>query len=178
MDHDPCLLQSPLSDDADEGDINTIKAAAALLQKEMSQLSLQEQYRINQDVNGMNFLASTEPTELSSIGLEALDKQLRTIHDNFEHYRLAEKLSSTFIKERFFRLRFARAECFDSVKAAIRIEKYLQMLYECFGEEALMRPIKLTDLDKVSDTYKLTHDDNGNDEEDLGEIDGNDYYFW
>uniref|UniRef100_A0A7S4A8N7 DUF6824 domain-containing protein n=2 Tax=Pseudo-nitzschia australis TaxID=44445 RepID=A0A7S4A8N7_9STRA len=146
MDHDPRPPQLPLPCDTDECDI---KAAAELLEREMSQLSLQEQYQMNQDVNGMNFLARTEPTALSSIGLEALDKQLRTIHDNLEHYRLAEKLNSAFIKERFFRLRFARAECFDSVKAAIRIEKYLRILYEYFGEEALRRPIKLTDLDKV-----------------------------
>ena len=150
MDHHPRLLPIylPVVDDIEDVDV---KAVADILKPEMSQLSFQDQYHINQDVNGMNILAATEPFELSSIGLEALDKQLRTMDDGHHYYRLAEKLDSELVKSRDFRLKFARAECFDAVKAKNRIEMYLQLIYENFGNEALMRPIKYTDLDKVCD---------------------------
>lgn len=59
------------------------------------------------------------------------------------------------IKEEEFRLKFASAERFDPVKAVTRIENYLKILRNNFGDESLKRPIKLTDLDKVCDEFQL-----------------------
>jgi len=140
------LLNPPFPDEIEKVDV---EAVSNLLARETRQLSLKEQYHINRDVNGMNILASTEPFELSSIGLKALDKQLETIDGSPHYYRLAEKLKSKMIKEQDFRLKFARAERFDPVKAATRIENYLKILSKNFGDESLKRPIKLSDLDKV-----------------------------
>jgi len=130
-----------------------VEAVSSLLSKEMSQLSLREQYGINKDVKGMNILASTEPSELVSLGLNALDTQLETVDDNRYYYRLAQKLGSKMVQEKEFRLKFARAEQFDPVKAATRIENYLKIVKKNFGDEFLTRTITLSDLDKVCDTF-------------------------
>ena len=126
-----------------------VEAVSDFLVKEMSKLSLKEQYYIQQDVNGMNVLATTEPLQLSSMGLEALDKQLGTTDDDYPCFRLAKRLESKMIKEHCFRLKFARADRFDSMKAANRMENYLKMISQNFGDEILKRLIKLSDLDKV-----------------------------
>lgn len=55
--------------------------------------------------------------QLSSMGLEALDKQLGTTDDDYPCFRLAERLESKMIKEHCFRLKFARADRFDSTRA-------------------------------------------------------------
>jgi len=140
------LSNSPFPNDIEEVDV---EAVSNLLAREMRELSLKEQYHINQDVNGINILASTEPFELSSIGLEALEKELGTTDGEHHCYQLAEEMRSNMIKEEKFRLKFSRAERFDPVKAATRIENYLKILRQNFGDESMKRPIKLTDLDKV-----------------------------
>jgi hypothetical protein len=146
------LSNSSFPNDIEEVDV---EAVSNLLAREMRQLSLKEQYHINQDVNGMNILASIEPFELSSMGLEALDKQLGRTDGDHHCYRLAEEMRSNMIKEEEFRLKFLRAERFDPVKAATRIENYLKILRQNFGDESMRRPIKLTDLDKVCDAFRL-----------------------
>ena len=151
MDPGPVLLNSSFPNDVEEVDV---EAVSNLLTKEMCRLSLKEQYCIDQDVNGKNILASTEPLMLSSIGLEALDRQLRTRDSDFHSYRLAKKMGSEMIKKGHFRLKFARVERFNPVKAATRIENYLKILRKHFGDENLKTPIKLTDLDKVCDSLK------------------------
>mmetsp|Transcript_13515 Transcript_13515/g.31774 ORF Transcript_13515/g.31774 Transcript_13515/m.31774 type:complete len:712 (-) Transcript_13515:1015-3150(-) len=47
-----------------------------------------------------------------------------------------------------FRLRFLRCDFFDVPKAALRMVTYLDMLVELFGEEALKRPISISDFTK------------------------------
>lgn len=152
MDTDPGLQKFSFPNDIEGVDV---EAVSNLLAEEMSKLSLKEQYCINQDVNGRNVLASAEPLELSSIGLEALDEQLRTRDGDFRCYRSAEKMRSKMIKGLEFRLKFARAEHFDPVKAATRIENYLKIVSKHFGDEKLKTPIKLTDLDKVCDSFQI-----------------------
>lgn len=52
-----------------------------------------------------------------------------------------------------FRLRFLRAELFQTKKAAERMVKYLALLYETFGLVALRRPIRFSDLTKVEQEF-------------------------
>eukprot|EP00537_Pseudo-nitzschia_pungens_P010782 CAMPEP_0172385840 /NCGR_PEP_ID=MMETSP1061-20121228/3452_1 /TAXON_ID=37318 /ORGANISM="Pseudo-nitzschia pungens, Strain cf. pungens" /LENGTH=554 /DNA_ID=CAMNT_0013114997 /DNA_START=285 /DNA_END=1952 /DNA_ORIENTATION=+ len=53
---------------------------------------------------------------------------------------------SAYVNCMEFRLRFLRCEDFDAKKAAIRMMKYLNLVYELFGYFALFRPIKLSDF--------------------------------
>jgi hypothetical protein len=119
-----------------------------LLAMEMSRLSLQEQYQVDLDVKGRNMLAAIEPAELSSMGLRALEDELKTRKD-MKFYNLAMSLNSEMVQSREFKLKFARTECWDQQKAALRMEKYLELVYESFGQQGLLRLIRLSDLDKV-----------------------------
>lgn len=119
-----------------------------MLAEEMRRLSLQEQYQLDLDVQGKNMLAAIEPKLLSSMGLKALEEELKTRKD-LKYYGLALSLNSKMVTSREFKLKFARAEMFDPNAAATRLEKYLEMMYESFGELGLLRPARLSDLDKV-----------------------------
>jgi hypothetical protein len=100
------------------------------------------------EVKGKNMLAAIEPAQLVSLGLKALDEELRTMK-NRKYYDKAISLNSTMVTSEEFRLKFARATAFDPVKAADRIENHLEVLYKHFGEHGMLRPIQLSDLDKV-----------------------------
>ena len=134
-----------------------VEAVDRILVSEMEKLSMEERYRLKLDIEGKNMLAAIEPTELSKIGLDALDRELSSgcttsvISNNSSrpYYNMAKAMNSPMIQQREWKLKFARAECFDPVKAAIRIEKYLEYMYKHFGKEALLRPIRLSDLNKV-----------------------------
>lgn len=127
----------------------SFKVIDELLAKETSRLSIVERYHVDLDVKGRNVLAAVEPAELSSMGLKALDEELKTMKDR-TFYDLALSLKSPMVQSKEFRLKFARAESFDPLKASVRIEAYLKQLYDNFGEQGLLRPIRMTDLDKVS----------------------------
>ena len=119
-----------------------------LLADEMRGLSLQERYRMDMDVKGKNLLSAIEPAELVKMGLKAMDKELQTMTKR-TFYEKALRLNSAMVTSRDFRLSFCRAESFDHVAAASRMENRLQLLYENFGDQGLLRPIHLTDLDKA-----------------------------
>jgi hypothetical protein len=127
---------------------NIIHIVDELLSAEMSRMSLREKYQMDLDVEGKNFLAAIEPVELSSMGLEALEAELKSRKDT-KFYDLALSLNSKMVTSHEFKLRFARSESFDPVKAANRIEKYLEILYKNFGQQGLLRAIRMSDLDKV-----------------------------
>jgi len=146
MENDSGLVTPPFPDDIEDVDVDAVDD---LLTREMSQLPLKMQYHINRDVEGMNILASAEPLELASMGLEALNNELGITDSSRQCYQLAGRMGSKTIETGAFRLKFARAELFDAGKAATRIENHLKILRKYFGDESLKRPIYLTDLDKV-----------------------------
>jgi hypothetical protein len=143
-------METPVSSSA----ANNTQSVDDLLTEEMSRLSLHERYHLDMDVMGKNMLAAIEPPELSSMGLKALDKELELMTDR-KFYDLALTLNSSMVQCHQFYLKFARAEAFDPTKAARRIEKYLEILFDNFGQEGLLRPIQLTDLDKVRDWHAI-----------------------
>jgi len=54
--------------------------------------------------------------------------------------------NSCYINENKFRLRFLRCELFDVRKAAERYIKYLEFVWDVYGEYALERPIRMSDF--------------------------------
>ncbi len=54
--------------------------------------------------------------------------------------------ASCYVKSENFQLAFLRCELFDAKKAAMRMTKYLELVYDLYGEEALRRPLRLDDL--------------------------------
>ena len=57
-------------------------------------------------------------------------------------------LNSNYITSNEFRLKFLRCEFFDITKACIRYCKNLNLVYELFGDIALLRPLQINDLSK------------------------------
>ena len=56
--------------------------------------------------------------------------------------------TTTYVNTDNFRLRFLRCEFFNAKKAAIRMCKFLNALYEFYGDYALQRPIQIHDFSK------------------------------
>jgi hypothetical protein len=139
----PTTVQLPSS--TDEIDV---EAVDRLLYNEMDKLSIEERYRAKMDIEGKNVLAAVEPTQLTRIGLDALDHELLCLVDK-PYYNMARSMNSPMIAQNEWKLRFLRADCFDHVKAARRIERHLKFMHDCFGKEALLRPVRMSDLDKV-----------------------------
>ena len=157
-------IPSPPPPPTEQAGTLDVEAVDRILVSEMEKLSMEERYRLKLDIEGKNMLAAIEPTELSKIGLDALDRELSSSNavrrmpttsggdhnnNNRPYYNMAMAMNSPMIQQREWKLKFARAECFDPIKAAIRMEKHLEYMYKHFGEEALLRPIRLSDLNKV-----------------------------
>ena len=61
----------------------------------------------------------------------------------FEH---AIAIESQYVQDRDFRLKFLRANLFDTYKAALNFTRYLEVINKYFGPEALTRPLLFSDL--------------------------------
>lgn len=123
------------------------KAVEALLARELEQMSFEDREMMNEEIHGVRTLALDETPEMLEEGLRQLVIELETLPST-PCYDEAMGMSSPYVQDRSFKLKFLRAEMFDARKAAIRLEKYLSFHQLHFGTEALMRPIYLADLDK------------------------------
>lgn len=54
--------------------------------------------------------------------------------------------NSCYVKSQNFQLAFLRCEFFDARKAALRMAKYLELVVDLYGEEALFRPLRVDDF--------------------------------
>ena len=54
--------------------------------------------------------------------------------------------TSCYVKSQNFQLAFLRCEFFDAKKAALRMGKYLELVCDLYGEEALWRPLRVDDF--------------------------------
>jgi len=69
------------------------------------------------------------------------------------HLRALEVLDSEYVIAPEFRIRFLRTEFFDIKKAVLRYCKYLNHVWDLFGDLALVRQITLNDLNKKELKY-------------------------
>merc|ERR1719343_1276114 len=69
------------------------------------------------------------------------------------HIRAVEALDSNYVTAPEFRIRFLRAEFFDVKKAVLRYCRYLNHVWDLFGDIALVRQIELGDLTKKELKY-------------------------
>ena len=117
----------------------------SLLAQEMNKLSVQERLRALEDLHGVSTLIEEEVYVVNHQLLE-LDGEIRQ-HKN-RAYRLAERLSEEYVKDRDFRLMFLRADSFDVKAAAQRMMRFFKFKLLYFGEQRLVRDITLNDLDE------------------------------
>ena len=93
----------------------------------------------------MQCLCPEETPTLVQESLKALQAELERTYP----HSVLEKLTATsYLQTDEMRLQFLRNDLFDPIKAAKRMDIYLEALVDYFGPYALERPIKLTDFTK------------------------------
>ncbi|KAL3908360.1 MAG: hypothetical protein SGARI_003095, partial [Bacillariaceae sp.] len=129
--------------------------ADALLKQELDGLSPQERKEIKFDVQGLDndgSLCCSHSLDDDQGKIQGLLQPLSEALDNLSFttptYDLAKAVYSSYIKEKDFCTKFLRAEGYNVEKAAIRLNRYLEVMFEFFGPDALIRRIVMTDLNK------------------------------
>jgi hypothetical protein len=120
----------------------------ALMANDLNQMSLKERDLLYEQIHGVDERIEETPDFVTEC-LQMLDLRLSAIAKK-PAYNLAFHTSKDYVTDRKFRLMFARAECFDAQKAAMRLARFMDLKLELFGEKALTRPLYLSDLDKES----------------------------
>jgi len=140
-----------------------------ILSRELQNLDVQDRESINEEVHGVRCLAPTETIEMLNASLMKLSQELDLISDK-PAYERSQQLGlantrnnnnnagagaalhgggGTYVNTVNFRLKFLRCELFDAKKAAARLVTFLDLIWYLFGkEELLLRPLRITDLDK------------------------------
>jgi len=128
-----------------------------LLTKELLQLSLKDRTAIQEEIHGVACLAPEETPELLGVSLLQLAVTLENddiIPPNTKHaYWRSQRLPNSYVNEVNFRLRFLRFTCFDVLKAAEKMVRFLRVALELFGEFALERAVRLSDFDDLELKY-------------------------
>ncbi|OEU05873.1 hypothetical protein FRACYDRAFT_257639 [Fragilariopsis cylindrus CCMP1102] len=125
----------------DNGNLNMNKFSTALLN-----LSFNDRNQIEEEIHGVSCMSITERPVLIEVSLHQFDMELNLMPlENKSAYTkvLAQQDSSSYLLTKDMKLRFLRSELFDPSRSALRYSKYLNLLYEIFGECALKRPIRL-----------------------------------
>jgi len=122
--------------------------------KALWNLSFNDRNAIIEEIHGVTCMAPDESPEFLNAALYSLNHELNQIEDK-SAYNLAQEIyrsnnygadQCAFVNTDKFRLRFLRSELFDVKKAAARMVKYLDLVCEAYGEYALIRPFRLSDL--------------------------------
>lgn len=117
----------------------------ALLSETFNKLSLAKREEALHDVHGVGDILEETET-LRRMKLIELETEIRKIVAK-PAYELAWSMSIEYVTRVEFRLKFLRAENFETTKAAIRMVRYFEEKLVLFGQEKLVRDIMLQDLD-------------------------------
>jgi hypothetical protein len=130
------------------GDVDT-DAVEEMLSRELAVMSFADRSAINEEVHGVRCLAVAETPQLLEKAFFLFQTQLTRVEQKPAYDHAVYQLQSQWVMhDPALRLRCLRVELFDIVKAVQRFVKYLDILQEYYGNEALMRPIKMSDLGK------------------------------
>ena len=143
-----------------------------MFSKALLNLSFQDRNQIEEEMHGVSCMAIIETKEsielslyLFEIELELIEKEHKIAYqkaiqmittntiDTNDPLLAVLSSSSSFILSNEMKLRFLRTELFDVRKSAIRYTRYLDLLYELYGEVALQRPIRIDDLNRTELSY-------------------------
>ena len=150
-----------LSDSTKDESVDSIMA------KQLNKLTFHERESINDEIHGINIdrkyieeMGAVEETpEILSKSLKEMQSELDILRSTeggaggsaWAFNRSQELFEShpdgTYFNTAEFRLMFLRCERFDSKKAAKRLCLYADLMVEAYGDFALGRPPRLSDLD-------------------------------
>jgi hypothetical protein len=125
-----------------------------IFSKALLNLSFNDRNMIEEEMHGVSCMAIDETPELIETSLFQFDLELDLIENKVAYNKAKaiitskeDPLTHSFILSKDVKLRFLRTELFDPRKSASRYTKYLDLLFDIYGECALRRPIRLQDLD-------------------------------
>jgi hypothetical protein len=117
-----------------------------VISKDQQNFSDFERSETIQDLRGTNLLAAVAPRTLIQMGLEALERELEQQIRWYTPSLQTALTASSMYNDREFRIKFVRADRMSASKAATRLLSYLSYAFELFGQEALLRPIRINVL--------------------------------
>jgi hypothetical protein len=123
----------------------------SFLATELNKLSFLNRENINEEIHGVRCLCPEETPQMLEAALEQLSLELADIPcSEKQAFLQSQRLfpNNRYVNDHHFRLTFLRCELFDARKAARRLVRHLDFVFEIFGNktEILGRPIRLTDL--------------------------------
>jgi len=126
------------------------KSVDQLLAYELNQLTFQERESINEEIHGIRVRNTTieETPELLDHCFRQLDIELTKKRSESVIFDRVQRLfgNSTYFNTKEFRIMFLRSDFFDCDKAANRICRFADLMYEIHGDYALQRRPKLSDF--------------------------------
>jgi len=143
-----------------------VVSADTILANELNKLTFRERESINEEIHGIDVrnieeLRSAEETmELLKKSFRELDieiKKLCSAHGNnvgeiAYAFNRSQKLygstpeKGTYLNKNEIRIMFIRCERFDCQKAAIRLCRFADLMYDLYGDVGLERNAKMSDL--------------------------------
>lgn len=124
--------------------------------RELYEMNSDMREAVNYELHGVQSRAAPEDPAFLAKALCLFQIEIDTQIPPMEkraHIRAVLGLKSNYVRTPEFRLRFLRAERFDIHKAVVRYCKGLEYLYECFGEQALLRQLYQSDLSKDEERF-------------------------
>jgi hypothetical protein len=130
------------------GDVDP-KVVEEMLSKELANMSFADRNAINEEVHGVRSLAPDETPEMLEKSLWMFQRQLEVFQPKPAYEHAVYRMQSQWVgQDPTLKLRCLRAERFNISKAVRRFVKYLDLILDYYGSEALLRPLCMSDLGK------------------------------
>jgi hypothetical protein len=123
---------------------NILSTMQGLLALDLNKISLKEREEVYEDLHGVSGIVDESP-ELVASRLAELEPEIAKIRCRDAYIAAASK-DSSYTSSRALRLKFLRAETFDSKRAATRLVGFFERKLEVFGPDPLARDILISDL--------------------------------
>ena len=143
------FLSKPLSIRTASGQLQPIPTPNEMdriIAKEMTDLSMQEREKAENDVHGIGNEGEENPLQLQT-GLLQLEHHLDYMKKGTV-YEEAENQDPRYVSDRKFRIMFLRADRYNPKEAAERMIRFFDLKKNLFGSEKLVKNITMEDLDE------------------------------
>jgi hypothetical protein len=126
------------------------KEMVAILAQELNQLSFIDRTNIQEEIHGVHSMTPKETPKMIEEALLDFSHQISLLpRKKTLAYEQALSVGSQYVNNQHFRLKFIRADLYDIHKAVDRFMAYLDLTFEHFGIDVLLRPILQRDLTRL-----------------------------
>ena len=120
----------------------------SILAKELYGMSVRDRDITQEEIHGIRSVAQEESAEMTDHAFGSFQKEIEKIPTKHAYDMAVASNSYYVLHDRDFRIRFLRADLFDTKKAAARFINHLDLLLDYVGPIALQRPLRFSDLGK------------------------------